>query len=255
MTQTMEMSAPDEVLGPMRLQPIRALRAFARLVEDKEDTRQVFEIIEALSGKSIYNGYRRMLLSELGGRQAYEGLELSTYFDDPEWLAQFGEGTVGAAYRAFRNVRGLSVYGLAQEAVKVNDKVEALHPVAWYARRLRDVHDLWHTLTGYGTDALGEASLLAFTFAQTGNGAIAFIAAGAAREFSKSGHPYPYGKAIFEGWRRGRAAARLIDQDYVRLMGEPLESARARLGLAPPRTYLSVPPEARDAYADMPIAA
>ena len=28
------------------------------------------------------------------------------------------------------------------------------------------MHDLWHVTTGYGRDALGELSLLAFTYAQ-----------------------------------------------------------------------------------------
>ena len=40
------------------------------------------------------------------------------------------------------------------------------------------MHDLWHVTTGYGRDALGELSLLAFTYAQEQNrgiGAIALI--------------------------------------------------------------------------------
>lgn len=245
----------DGLLSPPKLQPMRALRAFARLVEDKEDTSQVFEIIEALSGKSIQKGYGRMLRTQKGGEQAYARLELADYFDDPEWLAKFPEGTIGAAYRAFRQERDLTILGLAQEAAKVNNRVEAPHPIAWYARRIRDVHDLWHTVTGYKTDALGEASLLAFTFGQLGNGALAFIAAGAANEFRKSGYPYPYGKAILEGWRHGRAAARLIDEDYLALLGEPVEAARERLKIATPSIYLSIPPEARDAYSDQSLAA
>jgi ubiquinone biosynthesis protein COQ4 len=247
-------TAPDTI-APPRLEFGRAFRAFAKLVEDKEDTVQVFEIIQALSGKSLQNGYQRMLMTEKGGRQAYLRHELGQYFDDPEWLGRFPEGTVGAAYRAFRAQRGLTVHGLASESAKVNEQVDAAHPVAWYARRIRDVHDLWHTLTSYGTDALGEASLLAFTYDQTKNGAVAFIAAGAAREFSKSGHPQPYAKAILEGWRRSRRAARLLDEDYLELMAEPVDAARARLGLPAPRIYGSIPPEARNAYRDFPLAA
>jgi ubiquinone biosynthesis protein COQ4 len=29
------------------------------------------------------------------------------------------------------------------------------------------VHDIWHVLTGYRRDALGEACLVAFSYAQT----------------------------------------------------------------------------------------
>ena len=97
-----QFAVDDGLLSPPRLQPIRALRAFAKLVEDKEDTAQVFEIIDALSGKSIQNGYNRMLRTQKGGEQAYARLELAEYFDDPEWLGKFGPVTVGAAYRDFR---------------------------------------------------------------------------------------------------------------------------------------------------------
>lgn len=245
----------NEPLGPLKLQPMRALRAFARLVEDKEDTKQVFEIIEALSGRSIMRGYHRMLSTTQGGAEAYARIELADYFDNKEWLAQFPQGTVGAAYRDFIALRDLTVYGLAQEAAKVNDRVEAAHPIAWYARRIRDVHDLWHTITGYGTDALGEASLLAFTFAQLGNGALAFIAAGAANEFRKARYPHPYGKAILEGYRRGKASERLIDQNYLTLLAEPLEDVRARLKIPSKPIYDSIPVEARNAYRDEALAA
>ncbi len=47
--------------GRMGLQPLHAFRSLRKLIADKEDTVQVFEIIKALSGKSIYNGYQKML--------------------------------------------------------------------------------------------------------------------------------------------------------------------------------------------------
>lgn len=245
-----QFAVDDTMLTPPPLQPVRALRAFAKLVEDKEDTSQVFEIIQALSGSSLRKNYYRMLGTAKGGAQAYSGIELAPYFDDESWLAQFPEGTIGAAYRAFRAERDLTVEGLAQEAMKVNDGVEAPHPIAWMARRLRDTHDLWHTITGYGTDALGEASLLGFTYGQVPNGGIAFIAIGAANEFRKLRQPYPYARSIWEGYRHGKKAARLIDEDYLKLLAEPLEDARRRLKIETPRTYLSIPAEHRNRFGE-----
>lgn len=260
MTMTIDerpMAVMDGPVGQTRIQPMRALRAIRKLIADKEDTQQVFEIIQALSGKAITRGYNRMLSSEIGGREAYLRRELGEYFDDPAWRAQFAEGTVGAAYRAFRAERDLDVMGLAAEARKVNEMVEAAHPIAWYARRLSDVHDIWHTITGYGTDALGEASLLAFTYAQTRNRAIAFIVLAAVNEFRKTGYKHPYGRAILEGYRHGRRAAQLIDQDYLALFAEPLDAARARLRIEEPKVYFSIPKDARNAYGDImvPVAA
>lgn len=42
---------------------------------------------------------------------------------------------------------------------------------------MRDVHDLWHVVLGYRADVLGEAALMGFTFAQTGNAATGVLLA------------------------------------------------------------------------------
>ena len=46
----------------------------------------------------------------------------------------------------------------------------------WYTNRLRDTHDMYHILTGYGRDALGEDALLGYTHSQHGGLGIRFIA-------------------------------------------------------------------------------
>jgi len=50
-----------------RVRPLKALRALGRLLKDKEDTAQVFEIMRALSGRSIPDGYSKLLKSPAGG--------------------------------------------------------------------------------------------------------------------------------------------------------------------------------------------
>jgi ubiquinone biosynthesis protein COQ4 len=231
------------------IDPMRALRGFRRLVADKEDTEQVFEIMSALSGRSIPRGYQRLLQSGEGGRQAYLGAELADRLGDTAWLAGLPEGSVGAAYRDFITERGFSAQGLADESRKVADvEIDAAHPDGWYARRLRDVHDIWHVLAGYGTDALGEACVVAFSHPQTRSAGFAFIAAGAALEFEKLRKGHPYGRAIWQAWRHGRKAAWLPAMDYEALFAEPLDAARARLHIARPTLYEAVPLEARDGY-------
>lgn len=245
MTAT-DLDAADR-LTPQRLEPLKALRAFRALVRNKEDTAQVFEIMRALSGRSIRRGYDRLLGTMEGGRQAFLRDELAHRLDDPQWLAQFGEGTVGGAYRAFRDARGFTAEGLAEEARKIGDIVDAQHPVIWYSRRLRDVHDVWHVLTGYETDALGEACVVTFSHAQTGNLGFAFIGLGAAREIRRENRSVPARRAVLQAWRIGRRARWLPGLDYEALFAEPLESARARLKLRPATVYHSVPAEVRGA--------
>ena len=219
----------------------RALTALRRLLNDKEDTFQVFEIMRSLSGRSAPDGYQRLLKTPQGGRLAYERVELVQRLMDRAWVESFAPGTVGAAYAEFTARENLSAEGLAEESRKgmAAGAIEIAHPYAWFGRRIRDSHDLWHILTGYGRDGLGEACLVAFSYAQTGSLGWAFIAMGAMARAGNTG--LPVRRAIIEGYQRGRAAAWLPGEDYERLMAEPLEAARARLGLVPAKLYESIP--------------
>lgn len=232
-------------LQPQRIEPLTALRAFRKLVADKEDTAQVFEIMRALSGRSLARGYNHMLKTQEGGRQAYLAEELAHKLDDPVWLARFEPGTVGASYRAFREVRGFTAEGLAEEARKIGPQIDAQHPVVWYSRRIRDVHDIWHVLTGYETDALGEACVVAFSYAQTRNLGFAFIGWGAAREIQREVRSVPARRAVWQAYRNGKAAHWLPGLDYEALFAQPLEVARQCLNIRPASVYHAVSPEVR----------
>ncbi|WP_372707892.1 Coq4 family protein [Brevundimonas sp.] len=244
MTATAEFDRVDR-LRPQKLEPMKAFRAFRKLIRDKEDTTQVFEIMRALSGRSIARGYDRMLKTMEGGRQAFMREELAHKLDDPVWLARFAPGTVGAEYRAFREARGFTADGLADEARKVGPLVDAPHPVIWYSRRIRDVHDIWHVLTGYETDALGEACVVSFSHAQTGNLGFAFIGWAAAREIQREARSVPARRAAWQAWRNGRVARWLPALDYEALFEQPLDAARARLRIRPATIYDSVSAETR----------
>jgi ubiquinone biosynthesis protein COQ4 len=238
--------------GRLPLQPLHALRALRKLIANKEETVHVFEIIKALSGASIFNGYQRMLTIPEGARQAYLRPEMAAKLSDDAWLASFAPRTVGAHYREFINLRSFAADGLVDESRKASDAadVDSAHPVAWYARRIRDIHDIWHVLTGYRTDTLGEASILAFTHGQVKNRGIAFIVMAAAFEMTRS-HPHrQYVRSMLEGYRHGKAAKWLPAEDYDALFAEPLEAARKRLNIQTPVIYESVPLEARNAYRD-----
>lgn len=234
---------PDEfvVLKPQRMRPVTAFRAFRKLVRNKEDTAQVFEIMRALTGRSGSIGYNRLLTTAEGGRQAFLRDELALKLDDPVWLARFGPGTVGAEYKAFRDLRGFTAEGLAETARETAPEIDAPHPVVWFSRRLRDVHDIWHVLTGYGTDALGEACVVSFSYAQTRNLGFGFIGWGAAREIQRENRSVPARRAVLQAWLNGRRAQWLPGLDYEALFAEPLETARARLGIRPATVYAAVP--------------
>lgn len=216
-----------------------ALRALLRLLGNADDTVQVFRIMRALNGDTVQKNYRRMLTTAQGGRLAYQRLELSQRLSDRAWIDSLPEGSVGAAYRAFLDRTGYSAQGLADVSyadAEVERGVE--HPHAWFGRRERDIHDIWHILTGYQADEpLGEACLVAFSYSQTGGLGWAFIAAGAALKSLKVTGKSTFAKAVLEGRRHGKRASWLSAEDYEALMYEPLDAARKRLGIAEPKIY------------------
>ncbi len=222
-----------------KLKPVTALRAFARLVNDKEDTVQVFEIMKALTGTSTPDGYIK--LTRRAGGIAFAHPEMAAKFADKAWLDRFAPGSVGAAYREFMATENLTAEGLARDNREVTPFIDAPHVYTWYARRIRDIHDVWHVLTGYGRDALGEACLVEFSYAQTGNLGFGFIGLAGALQLRKSAPNAPSIRAVLQAWRNGRKARWLPAEDYEALFSEPLEAARKRLGIVPPSVYLSVP--------------
>ena len=127
-------------IKPKKVEVIRAYKAFRRLVANKEDTRQVFEIMQALNGDSTGRGYRRLISTVQGGRLAYQRTELALLFDDRGFTGKFPIGTIGHAYRAFMDSENLSADGLAQVSREAGNAnlIEIQHPLAWFGRRIRD---------------------------------------------------------------------------------------------------------------------
>lgn len=225
---------------PMKREWGTALAALRRLLANGDDTTQVFRIMRALNGDVTQRNYRRLLTTPNGGRLAYEHVELAQKLTDRAWIDSFAEGTVGAAYRHFLDSTGYSADGLVEvsmaEGAFQDGSIE--HPYAWMGRRERDIHDLWHVLTGYKADEhLGEACLVAFSYAQTGGMGWAFIALGAALKSIRVTGELAFIRAVREGYRAGKRAAWLHGEDYEALLAEPIASARKRLGITEPVKY------------------
>jgi len=220
-----------------RLRPFTAMSRMRKLIADKEDTEQVFHIIEALNGRNLLDLLERFADSENGAARLRERRDLPPRLDDHSWIEALPEDSVGQAYLRFMRREGLSAQGLVDESEKFygNDLDDDLK---WFGNRLRDTHDLFHVLTGYGRDALGEASLLGFTWGQHGGRGVLFISYMGTRQIRKALPRHIDVMACYrEGKRNGRAAAQIIEEDIIALMHEPLAKARARLNIAKPVAY------------------
>jgi len=216
-----------------------AFDAIRKLLANGDDTTQVFRIMRSLNVGATPKSYAQFIATEEGGRMAYERIELAQVLSQPGFARQFAPGTVGAAYNHFLESTGYSADGLA-EVSKINREEDMPHPYAWFGRRVRDTHDIWHVMTGYKADeSLGEAALVAFSYAQVGGLGWAFIGGAAALKSLRVTKGTLFARAVWEGYRRGRKAKWLAGEDYLKLLAEPIDTARARLGLSEPVAYLT----------------
>lgn len=228
-------SHPDR--KPLKFRPFKAFVHFRKLIRNKEDTEQVFRIFECLPRKGFIDDARKFVESDTGKRLMESEPYLPDMLDDHAAIEALPEGSVGRAYLDFMRREGLSAAGLVAEADKMG-RQKFDDQIQWYANRLRDTHDLFHILTGYGRDALGEQCVLGFTFGQTGNYGNFFIAYAGGIELRRTVRgDAPVIAAIREGQRHGKAAKPIIEQDIHALLAEPLDEARARLGIGRPTQY------------------
>jgi len=229
-----------------RIRPLDALRAMRGLLKDPDDTTLVFEIIEALSGRTRTRVFDRFVRTPEGERLLATRPNLLAQLTDRESLLALPPGTLGRTYGEFMSREQISADGLVEASEDwLRDDLPADR--RWFADRLRDTHDLWHVVTGYGRDLIGEASLLAFTYAQTRNPGIGFIVAVA--YLKARGINRPARQLLREGYRRGKRAAWLPGVEWEKLLAQPLERVREQLDVGPPPAYEAVRSEGAPALA------
>ncbi|KAF7963830.1 ubiquinone biosynthesis protein [Cupriavidus sp. UYMU48A] len=230
--------APD----PYKRDYSTAFSAMRKLLADGHDTTQVFLIMRALNGPSMPKNFARLLGTPDGRRLVYQRTELAERLADPAYVARFAPGTVGAAYRDFLRSTGYSADGLA-DISNLGREPLVEDAYMWFARRTRDIHDIWHVLTGYRADeSLGEAALVAFSYAQTGGLGWAFIAVAASLKSLRVSGSLAFARAVLEGYRLGKRAKWLLAEDYEILLHEPIDAARARLGIGDAPQYMACNP-------------
>ncbi|MCB9565900.1 MAG: hypothetical protein H6710_01515 [Myxococcales bacterium] len=109
--------------------------------------------------------------------------------------------------------------------------------VDYLSKRYRETHDLFHVITGYGTDEVGEMELQAFVLGNLGLRQAAFILLLATPRMLQSEGVRgfaPYVARVIAAYRRGRRSRELLSVRYERFWEEPV-AALAELLCAPPR--------------------
>ena len=217
----------------------RAWRAMQRLMTNPEETEQAFEAISALSGRDFERTFQRFV-AHPDGRALY--VERPSLFDavsNRAALRAMPIASFGRAYAEFMDAAGLDAQGLvdAESRSEAASRFENVDPDReWFGHRVRDMHDLWHVLTGYGRDEAGEAANLAFSFAHLPYRGIALILFGIAVNSPPDGMSRAaWLRYLYRAWKRGRGAAWLPAARWERFLPRPIEEVRQILRIAPAR--------------------
>lgn len=138
-------------------------------------------------------------------------------------LLPLDASTLGGAYARYMQARGLRP--------DFYDVVVPRHKLHYLRLRMRQTHDIWHVLSGFGTDPVGEVGLQGFYFGQFTNGQSALIFAGAILKSilrQRYGELEQFVEAFFEGSRNGRRAQPLLGIKWESLWREPVEELHRR---------------------------
>lgn len=212
----------------------RALRALRNLLDDPDSTQHAFEVAYALDGDMAGRRLERFLAHPEGRRLYAERPSLLAALADRAALRALPEGSFGRAYLDYMERNGFEPAKLSALRRRTDPVKERDEGGEWFAERADLMHDLWHVLTGYGTDAAGEAALLPFSLAQYGGRSNLLLTLGAGLESWRRLRDRHWPVYLFRAWRRGRRAAPLDVLRYEELLPRPLDEVRALAGIDPP---------------------
>ena len=210
-------------------------KAVRALIADPEDTKKVFEVMATMRGKSLIRIFKKFKASKTGENILRQRRELLDVLNDHVNLMSLEPDSFGQEYLRFLDQAKLEPGGLVYASEDYYQNVQDPE-LLLFMRRNRDSHDLWHTLTQYGRDTLGETCLLAFTYAQTKNPGIRLILLLASFRLYRE-----YGHGTFASlWRAygdGKRASWLLVQPFEDMLSLNIEQVRVMLSIPDPNAY------------------
>jgi ubiquinone biosynthesis protein COQ4 len=204
------------------------LACTARVLRDSNQTLDIVSV-EEITGQT-----QLAYLIDRGVFETQEGRDLLR--DRPhladlplETLRSLPDGTLGREWARFLDAHRLSL-ALTKVPTPYTDDDDA----SYLLHRIRQSHDLWHTLLGVGVRGHEEVLVHAFSLAQTGlPSSIAIVFFGAIKHMVLERRWDCLRHDVARAYRRGAAADPLLAVYWERHLEEPLDEVRERYRIAP----------------------
>lgn len=228
-----------------RRYPLRALAAGARWLANpvsEGGAKQVPRMLLYATGPEMLAAVEQMRTHPTGKRILADRPDLAATLSQPSALATMPPGSLGRAFYDSMNVPGgIPGYMLAGLIYRDGffDHYDMPEDARYAIERTRWLHDLFHVLTGYGTDLAGEGLLIYFQLAYNQGKSFSVTAL----------TPQGLGPLLFlrphvgqRRWRellreahsRGTAALKRLPPMYVyweELLPRPLDEVREELAI------------------------
>ena len=235
MASATELPAPSP--RETRMQPLRALRLLLDVLRDPDDTAKVFAFFESVGGDDGTRSFAAFSAAPGAARLLADRPLLVETLANEAYLASLPENSLGAWYLRFMRGRGFAPSGLLEARERgAGQRVEDSPEREWLFDRINVMHDLWHVLTGYGTDECGEAALLAFSFAHIPSRGFALLLLAAIVK-GPTGPDLAWPRYLWNAYRRGRRAKLLTAAHFEALLPLSVYEVRERLRIEPPALW------------------
>ena len=173
------------------------------LVKDPNQTERIFDMSASL--RKRLKGQVPPAMQAIFKREDFQSVYANRYNPkiDLEVLRKLPANTFGGSVARFLDLNGFE----ANTFPMIGEDTE----MAYLISRIRQTHDLWHVLTGYGTGVQSELALQGFMMSQLGLALPAMIIAGGILHtvLMKPMEVLPTFEMIVEGYQRGKMAKSL----------------------------------------------
>jgi ubiquinone biosynthesis protein Coq4 len=199
------------------------IKGFVSIVKDPNNTNGVFEMAEGFRDARVYQKTIAFAKSRPGCAPMFEQRYVSQT-PDVDALARLPEGTLGNAFAQHLRTNNLKP--------DFYPEIEPNDDLAYMILRMRQTHDIWHTVTGFGTDVAGEVGLQAFGAAQLHNPlASLLVGGGLFQTLWRGGDADRVMDEVARGWRMGRTAKTFFAQRWEEGWDRPLSQWRKELNV------------------------
>lgn len=201
------------------------LRALGRLLQNPNDTKQVFVLGIALNAHRFPGFVARFATDPSGAELLRDRPSIDSRGVDFAALGQLPPDTLGGAFARHMKENKLDP-DLFQAPPGLPDVA------AYIAKRIRQTHDVWHLLTGYKTDVPGELALQAFYYGLIGMPSSLLISVFGTLRYARKFPSSNLFRMVHEGYRRGQRAAFLPTIKWEDWWTLPLSEVRRRVNIA-----------------------